>query len=333
MQTLPLLCLLTMWLAPNAAEAVPVAPSQPATTASACTATASAPDVAGSFTVGTLRVERYGEHGRPVILIPGLESGTWTWTGTIEHLRDDHVVYAVTLAGFDGVPAPAKKTGLLDQADASLLRLIEEHHIDHPVLVGHSIGGTLAIRFAGEHNDLLSGVVAVEGLPVFPGWQNLTAKQRHARAATMKKRIASMTPAQFKTQQMNYMKYMGVIDPAKAACYARHMAKSDQAATAEYMAEDYAADDRPGLKQVTVPLLEIVPFYAKDAKMAAARTGQPARTAQEKAAFYGTLLANDPTAKVVTVTPSRHFAMLDQPARFRQVLENFLSGLPGVETP
>lgn len=320
MQTFPLLCLLTMWLAPNPAQAAPA--KQPA-----CNVQSAVPDASRTFTVGTLRVQRYGDHGRPVILIPGLESGTWSWTDTIQHLRDDHVIYALTLAGFDGVPPPAKKTGLLDQADASLLKLIKSYHIDHPVLVGHSIGGTLAIRFAGEHNDLLSGVVAVEGLPVFPGWQNMTAKQRHARAAMMKKRIASMTPAQLKAQQLNYMKYAGVIDSAKVACYARLIAKSNLAATAEYMAEDYAADYRAGLKNVTVPLLEITPFYAKDAQALAARTGQPARTAKEKAVFYGKLLANDPAAKVVTIAPSRHFVMLDQPQKFQHVLDGFLSGL------
>lgn len=333
MCTLPLMCLLSAWLAaPSGMHAsAPMARAQPpaaATIAPAGTvALVPLPQADETFMVDTLKVQRFGDRGRPLILIPGLESGPWSWSQVIRHLQGTHRVYAVTLAGFDGFPAPARKSGLLDQADASLLKLIKSHHIDHPVLVGHSIGGTLAIRFAGEHNDLLDGVVAVEGLPIFPGWQNLTAKQRHSRAAMMKKQITSMTPAQFKSQQLDYMKYGGVIDPAKAARYAKLIAKSNQAATAEYMAEDYAADYRPGLKHVSVPLLEISPFYAKDAKMVATRTGQPARTAKEKAAFYGTFLANDPTAKVVTISPSRHFVMLDQPQKFLYVLEGFLSRL------
>ena len=105
---------------------------------------------ASSGQVGTLKFEVHGTRGRPVILIPGLEGGPWVWKDTIARLEKNHVVYAVTLAGFDGMPAPARKTGLVDQADASLLQLIEQRHIDRPVLVGHSLGGTLALRFAGE---------------------------------------------------------------------------------------------------------------------------------------------------------------------------------------
>ena len=114
-------------------------------------------------TVGTLKVERHGDHGRPVILIPGLEGGPWVWERTIGALQKDHVVYAVTLAGFDGMPAPAGGGNLLDRADTSLKQLIEQRKIDKPVLVGHSLGGTLALRFAGEHPQMISGVVAVDG--------------------------------------------------------------------------------------------------------------------------------------------------------------------------
>ncbi len=102
-------------------------------------------------TVGTLTVQRHGNQGQPVILIPGLQGGPWVWKQTIDRLSKHHVVYAVTLAGFDGVPAPTDGGNLFDHANASLLQLIKQHQIDKPVLVGHSLGGTLAIRFATEH--------------------------------------------------------------------------------------------------------------------------------------------------------------------------------------
>jgi len=119
-------------------------------------------------TVGTLKVQRHGDHGRPVILIPGLQGGPWVWQQTIEQLQKNHVVYAVTLAGFDGMPAPADGGNLFDRADASLLLLIEQHKIDKPVLVGHSLGGTLALRFAGEGQAPLAQVFFQKGI-VEPG--------------------------------------------------------------------------------------------------------------------------------------------------------------------
>jgi pimeloyl-ACP methyl ester carboxylesterase len=273
-------------------------------------------------TVGTLKVERHGDRGRAVILIPGLQGGPWVWQRTIEQLQKDHVVYAVTLAGFDGVPAPADGGNLFDRADASLEQLIEQRKIDKPVLVGHSLGGTLALRFAGEHPALISGVVAVDGLPIFPGMERVSAEQRKAMAAQMQQQMAAVTPEQFQAQSLGYMQKIGVIDPQLAARYAPMNARSDIKASAQYMAEDLAFDGRAALKDANVPILEISPYNAPD-------FSQPpmAMSEAQKTAYYQSLLADAPNAKVVSISPSRHFVMLDQPAKFQQALDAFLKSL------
>jgi pimeloyl-ACP methyl ester carboxylesterase len=279
-------------------------------------------EATASSTVGTLKVERHGEHGRPVILIPGLQGGPWVWQQTIAALEKNHVVYAVTLAGFDGVPVPADGGNLFDRADASLLQLIEQQKIAKPVLVGHSLGGTLALRFAGEHPELISGVVAVDGLPIFPGMDRVSAEQRLAMAAQMREKMAAITPEQFQAQGLGYMQNIGVIDPQLAVRYAPMNARSDIKATAEYMADDLAFDLRPGLKNANVPILEISPYNAPD-------FSHPPMIMSEaqKKAYYQSLLANAPNAKVMSISPSRHFVMLDQPAKFQQALDNFLKSL------
>ena len=272
--------------------------------------------------VGTLVVERHGDHGRAVILVPGLQGGPWVWQGTIEKLQKDHVVYAVTLAGFDGVPPPADGGNLFERANASLKQLIEQRKIDKPVLVGHSLGGTLALRFASEHPELISGVVAVDGLPIFPGMERVTAPQRQAMAAQMQQQMAAATPEQFQAQSLGYMQKIGVIDPQLAARYAPMNARSDIKASAQYMAEDLAFDGRAALKNANVPILEISPYNAPD-------FSQPpmAMSEAQKTAYYQSLLADAPNAKVVSIAPSRHFVMLDQPVKFQQALDNFIKSL------
>ncbi|HEV7776460.1 MAG TPA: alpha/beta hydrolase [Luteibacter sp.] len=286
-------------------------------------ATAASADYAANpaetFNVGTLKVQRYGDHGTPVILIPGLGSGAWVWKDTVEALRKNHVVYTLTLAGFDDVPVPAGSGSLFDRADDSLAQLIRGHKIGKPVLVGHSLGGTLALRFAGEHADLISGVVAVEGLPLFPGMDGVPEAQRLAMARGMREKIEGGTPEAFKASQVAYMQKIGVIDPAAALRYGALNGRSDPKAVAEYMAEDLSADLRAGLKGANVPILEISPYNPADAS-----AGPMAMTEAQKTAYYGSLLATAPNARVVPISPARHFAMLDQPEKFRQVLTDFI---------
>ncbi len=277
---------------------------------------------ASTGSISSLQVQRHGDHGRAVILIPGLEGGPWVWQQTVKQLQKNHVVYVVTLAGFDGVPAPTEVGNLFDRADAELLKLIKQRHIDKPVLVGHSLGGTLALRFAGEHAGLISGVVAVDGLPILPGMERASAEQRQAMATRMQQKMSIETPTQFQAQSLVFMQNIGVIDPKLAARYAPMNARSDIKASAQYMAEDLTFDGRAGLKSATVPILEISPYYAADFS-----TPRMVMSEAKKAAYYQSLLADAPNAKVVSIAPSRHYVMLDQPVKFQQTLDGFLKSL------
>lgn len=276
-----------------------------------------------SFQIDGMRVERYGHQGRAVILIPGLSSGSWVWRDTVKRLKANHVVYTVTLPGFDGVPTPMAAGSLMDAAEADVVKLMDSQHLLHPVLVGHSLGGTLSIRIAEAHPDRIGGVVAVDGLPVFPGTQAMSLEQRQAAGAQMKQQMASMTQQQFAAQQLGYMQRIGLVDQAKAADVAKLSARSDAHAVAAYMAEDFALDLRPGLKSIRAPLLEVSPYNPTDFS-----SGPMKMSEAEKAGFYWQLLADAPTAQVQSISPARHFVMLDQPQAFQRTLDAFLSALP-----
>jgi pimeloyl-ACP methyl ester carboxylesterase len=45
-------------------------------------------------------------------------------------------------------------------------------------------------------------------------------------------------------------------------------------------------------------------------------------------AFYKAIVAGDPSATVVAIAPSRHYAMLDQPEIFNAALTRFLAAVP-----
>ena len=276
------------------------------------------PPRAESFDVGMLHVDRYGS-GDPIVLVPGLACGAWTWNGLIPHLAANHSVYAVTIAGFAGRPAVG--TASFAAFENDLTALLDQRHLVKPVLVGHSLGGTLSIDYAETHPDRVRAIVAADGLPVFPGMQQLAQQQREAIGAQMAGSVKGQTHDQLLAFEKSYMATVGVSDAALGDQVAALSSQSDPPTIAAWLQADLAADLRPNLAKISVPVLEIAPYSPAEGNPAAAMH----YTEPEKAALYRTLLAGVAKLDVVTIAPARHFVMLDQPERFQKALDDFLA--------
>jgi pimeloyl-ACP methyl ester carboxylesterase len=276
------------------------------------------------FEIDGVLVERHGtdraNRGRPLILIPGLASGGWVWQETVRAFSGDRAVYVLTLPGFDGRPAAGATP--FATAQAAVLKLIAQRRLDKPVIVGHSLGATMAIALAEEQPAAIGGVVAIDGLPVFPGTQDMTPAQRQAMAEGMKARVAGAKPDAFAAQQQAYMRTAGVVDMGKADDLAKLTGRSDPASVAQYMADDLKLDLRPGLKNIQAPVLLIAPWFDLDNTV----QGQ-AITEDIKRDYYRALMAGTPKLDVVTVAPARHFAMIDQPQAVNDAIRAYLSRL------
>jgi len=270
------------------------------------------------FDSGVLAVEKHGTRGRPLILIPGLVSGAWAWQGLLRDLAPDYTIYIVTLPGFDGRPF-AVGDGMAT-ARAGLRALIASRKLDQPVLIGHSLGGTLAFAVAEDMPQAIGGVVAIEGMPVFPGTESMGPADRAAMAANMKTSMAATDRATFAQQQQAYMRTMGVRDMDQADQLAQLSSKSDPAAMGVYVNDVLQLDLRPGLATITAPILELVPYFDQDR-----RDAQVAPEA--KAAYARSLLAGAPHVQVLTVPDARHFIMFDQPQVLGRMLRAYLKAL------
>jgi hypothetical protein len=92
----------------------------------------------------------------------------------------------------------------------------------------------------------------------------------------------------------------------------------------------YAADLRPELKKLTVPVVEIapVPTNAADCEGPQALTQTPAQRAAIYRSFYASLFPGAPSAEVVTVFDSLHFVMIDQPQALYAAISRFIATLP-----
>jgi pimeloyl-ACP methyl ester carboxylesterase len=110
-----------------------------------------------------------GGEGSPVILLHGPGAYGAQWIHTIPALVRTHRVIAPDLPGhgasdfFDGTPTPERVAGWLDD-------LIECTCAKAPVLVGHTLGGAIAARFAADSGRLLAALVLVDTLGLAAFW-------------------------------------------------------------------------------------------------------------------------------------------------------------------
>jgi pimeloyl-ACP methyl ester carboxylesterase len=117
-------------------------------------------------TRGIVRVDVLEKGSGPtVVLLPGSLVGLSRWEGLVEALADDHHVMAVALHGHGETPpwsAPRR------QSLTDLVRLV--HAVtagrDDPVsLIGHGVGGAVAMRAAVELGDRAEALVLLEPMP------------------------------------------------------------------------------------------------------------------------------------------------------------------------
>ena len=285
------------------------------------------PKPAWTKMIGSLQVQRYGSGSPALILVPGLSCGAWLFRDTIARESKTHAVYAATLAGFDGVPAGNDDS--LDAVDASLGMLIAGEKLDHPVLIGHSLGGTVVLRYGVEHAAALAGVVSVDGTPVFPALASATPDIRRDAAKQFYTAVMKAAPAQYATQSTETIDSY-ITDQTLAARVAALTLRSDRHAVASYGRDLYASDLRPQLPQLTVRTILIVPVPAPPIPayyppQMATMSDDERRT--NTVGFYKTLIIGEPSLTIMPVDNSRHFVMFDQPLIFAQLLDTFLATL------
>ena len=251
--------------------------------------------------------------GPDVLLIPGLASSGAVWDGTVKQLCMRHRCHVFTLAGFAGVPA--QPGPLLDRVDAALADYIEQQHLQAPVVVGHSLGGFVALRLAIDHPADVGRLVIVDTLPALGAvrMDSLTPQQLHDFAPQMRAQLMAQDPAAFAAAQAQQIATL-VTAPADVARLQAWGRQSDRTAVIDAMADMLGDDLRPRLVAIKAPTLVMGSWVAyKDQS-----TLEATRAIYERQ--YKTLAG----VRIAMSPAGRHFIMLDDPAWFEQALEDFV---------
>jgi pimeloyl-ACP methyl ester carboxylesterase len=277
-----------------------------------------------SVVIGNMHFDRYGQGEPALIMLPSLSVNSWTWSSAIAEMSADHVIYAGNMDGFDGLP-PAPPP-YISQADAAVMNLIRQENLKGPVLVGHSLGGHIALRLLEEHPDLFAGAVIVDETPYFPPLQpGQTLQQRAQNVSQLADGIASAPDWLYENQTRSTAASM-VTDAAQAQIVADHSLRSDRATLAGATSEMSLEDLRPGLNKITAPLLVVAPVSADAPYMNNQLRGlTPAQLATTIHDYYASQYAGAKTVTVETIANSKHFIMLDQPGALNAAIKSFLT--------
>jgi N-formylmaleamate deformylase len=244
--------------------------------------------------------------GPDVIMIPGLTVSRAIWNGTVAAVPG-YRYHLVQVAGFAGHPAGGNAKGaILAPLAAEIARYIDIAGLKAPALVGHSMGGTLAMMVAARHPGRAGKVMVVDMLPEPAGLLGASASGIAPLANSLRDLFGSSPGGRQLIGSL--MGRFGSDEP--------NGPKSDPDVVARASHELALLDLTPELPRIAAPMTVVFATPAPGGNVPPERV----------VANYRRAYARAPKARLAAIANSGHMIMYDQPAKFRAELKAFLAG-------
>ncbi len=246
--------------------------------------------------------------GSPVLLLPGFATPGSVWDETIKNLEGKHQYHIISYAGFNGI-APIEMPWY-ETIKEELLAYILDQHLSDITIIGHSMGGNLAVDIAAALPDKVTKLVLVDAIPcmralMMPG---VPASQIQYDNPYSKQMLA-MPVDTFRQTVANMAAYM-TFDKAKADTLTNWMLKADRKTYVYGYTDLLKLDLRTVLDQVNAETLILGASYPdKDVVLA----------------NFKDQYANLKNKTIEIASDSRHFIMFDQPAWLCEHINAFLT--------
>lgn len=247
--------------------------------------------------------------GKPVLLIPGFTVPGKSWDTVVNQLKDNYECHVVTLAGFG--EEKAIDFPWLPQVNDALEEYIKQNQLTNLTVIGHSLGGTIAIWLASRENHGISKIVLVDALPaagaiMFPDFnpENLTYD------SPFNNQQLAMNKSDFEQMAQGMAQGMS-LNPQTQKRIKDWIVLADRK-TYVYGYTDYLKLDlREDLKNISISTTII----AADKPFGKEMVTQTYRSQ------YANLLKYD----LIVADNSAHFVMFDKPEWFMEQIQNILS--------
>lgn len=251
--------------------------------------------------------------GPDVLLIPGLASSPQVWSSLAAQLALCYRVHLIDVAGFAGRAPVPEAAPLAANLAAALAGYIARNGLSNPAVVGHSLGGEVALMLAARHPQALGRLVVVDALPFYSLLFDPAATEQSAApgARAMRAAFLAATQAQLAAIQESGAARLSSGADSRAAI-SRWGRQSDVKTVAEAAYELATTDLRPELPRIKAPTTVIYAHHPSYGP------------AEQVDAAFAAAYAGLADARLLRIDNSRHFVMLDQPEAFNDAVAQAL---------
>lgn len=247
-----------------------------------------------------------GQGTRSIIFIPGFSCSGEVWNETKSHYEKDFTCYTLTMAGFaDSKPQP---NASFRNWETGIANFIKENKIEKPIIIGHSMGGGLALAIAADFPELIDKIIVVDALPCLPALMNPSFKSKENNdCIQMVNQMTAMSGDQFYQMQKITIPRL-LEDTSKQELVVSWSVQSDRKTFAEMYCDFTNTDLREKIKTIKCPSLILLESYFKNLK--------PAIEEQYR---------NLKTANLQYANKGLHFIMYDDKEWYFTQVNNFIT--------
>ena len=203
-------------------------------------------------------VTKTGKGKQAIIFLPGFASSGDVWNETRANFEKDFTCYTFTMAGFAGVkPQP---NASFKNWETEIANYIKANKIEKPIILGHSMGGGLALAIASDYPELISKIIVVDALPCLAALRDPSFKsQENNDCSPMLNQIGAMSEDEFHQMQKRNMAML-LADASKQDEVIGWSMKSDRKTFSEMYCDFSNTDLREKITSIQCPSLILLEF-------------------------------------------------------------------------
>lgn len=249
-----------------------------------------------------LHYTRKGSGKKTLVLVHGWQVSSAVWNLVADELSSKYQLIIVDLRGA-GASNAAPGPYTVEQHSEDLFNLVQSLELKNFVLVGHSMGGAIAQRFAADHCELLAGLIVIASVPA-SGLELPADFQAFFRSAAGNR---SQTEALWK---------VFIANPLAAETFTM-LLDSSMTVKPEACLESFDswrqlnfADE---VKRIITPTLVIAP---------------EADNPMTPDFLHEKIVALIPNSRLTVIEKTSHYAQLEQPQELVKLITHFVDELP-----